>query len=100
MGGKVLGTIKRTAPKNKWKTNVALGGKAVHIKTSPIVKKLALKATKACNLEFTGVDLMLGDDGWVVEEVNRAPLFKGFVDATGIDVPDKLAKYLIRQAKK
>ncbi|MFQ5621413.1 MAG: RimK family alpha-L-glutamate ligase, partial [Candidatus Nanoarchaeia archaeon] len=35
LGGKVLGTTKRIAAKNKWKTNVAQGGKSVHVRTTP-----------------------------------------------------------------
>jgi len=100
LGDKVLGTIKRKATKNRWRTNVSLGAKAIHVKTTKEMKELALKATKACDLVFTGVNLIETPDGLMCLEVNRAPLFRGFVKATGIDLPRKLVRYLIKEAKR
>ncbi len=96
MGDKVLGAMKRTRLKEgEFRNNFVLGGKVEMAELTEDVKKLCVRAAQACGLLIAGVDLVfVGDDPskplfW---EVNRGPQFKGFMQATGIDVPREIIK--------
>ena len=100
VGDKVLGSIYRISY-TSWKTNVAQGAKALKAPKIPEVEELALKATKALNLYYAGVDIAeTPENGYVVFEVNAAPLWRGFQKATGINPADEIAKFVIDHIKK
>ena len=61
------------------------------------IKQLAVKAAKVCGLAVAGVDVAFRNFDMtrpVIWEVNKGPQFKGFMAATGIDVPMEIVKYL------
>ena len=98
LGGKVLGAIKRVRQKpGEFRNNVSRGGMAFPFKLTPKLEEIALKAAEIVRLSFAGVDIVLreGDNKPFLFEVNRSPQFKGFAAATGINVADRIAKYLI-----
>jgi RimK family alpha-L-glutamate ligase len=103
IGGKALGAIeRRSAKKNEFRHNVALGAKARQIPVTAEMKKIALAAAKVAKYEFAGVDLIRHRDTgkFYILEVNRSPEFEGFMKATGIDVPNELMKFLLRFRRK
>ncbi len=98
LGNQILGAIKRVrAKKGEFRNNVSLGGKVYPSKLDKKIKQIALRAAKIAQLSVAGVDIVLRDPDQkpFIFEVNRAPQFKGFMRATGINVPLKLAEYLI-----
>jgi RimK family alpha-L-glutamate ligase len=74
-GGAVVGSVRRQAAPGEWRTNVALGGKRVPFVPQPELVELALAAARASKLDLVGVDLLPGDGGWVVLELNGAADF-------------------------
>lgn len=90
-GGEVIGAIKRTSTTD-FRANAALGGKAESITLCDSEKKLALEASEACGAFFAGVDLILGDDGYKVCEVNSNMLFEAADKALGISVAGEIAQ--------
>ncbi len=99
LGNQVLGAIKRVRQRpDEFRNNVSRGGRAFAVKLTPFLEKIALSAAKIAQLSFAGVDIVLReeDDEPFLFEVNRSPQFKGFAAATGIDVADKIAQYLIK----
>ena len=102
VGDKALGAMERARTKtDEFRNNISLGGKARMFKLTPELGKTALKAAKIARLTFAGVDIVLRhpDGQPFIFEVNRAPQFKGFMKATGVNVPRKIAKYLISLKK-
>lgn len=102
LGGEVLGAIeRRSADPTDFRHNITLGGTATKIEISLEIKRLAIKAARALKYEFAGVDFII--DKYTGEtfilEVNRSPGFKGFVKATGIDVPLELMRFFLRFRK-
>ncbi len=98
LGKKVLGVMKRSSQsKSEFRNNYSAGG-AVEIADLPEeVKNLAVKAADVCGLWVAGVDVAFRDFDKtkpVIWEVNKGPQFKGFMKATGIDVPAEIVKYL------
>jgi len=100
VGGDVVGAMYRYAPEEDWRTNVALGGK-VEDATDEVPEEVlytARAATDAIGLDYAGVDLMEGDDGWSVLEVNPTAGFKGLFEATGRSPAPYIAKLAIERA--
>lgn len=116
LGEKVLGVMKRSAMQNsgEFRNNYSMGGKVEVAELPEEVKLMAVKAAKVCGLMVAGVDIMpksppkspldRGDlskslRDYVVLEVNKGPQFKGFMTATGIDVPSEIVKFLVELKK-
>ena len=59
------------------------------------MEDMAIRATHACHLEIAGVDLIVAADGTpYIMEVNYSPGFRGLESVTGIDIADKIIKYI------
>ena len=98
VGGRVLGAIERRAP--GWRTNLARGGSARRIALPEPLAALAVRAASAVGAEYAGVDLVSGSDGTMyVLEVNGIPGWKGFQEATGVDVAGTLVDFLASPAR-
>ncbi len=95
VGGEVLGAVHRIA-RNSWKANVALGAGMQPCRLRNEVAELASKAVRATGAEIGGVDLLERVDGELcVLEVNAGVEFRGFSDATGIDVAGAIVNYVL-----
>ncbi len=100
VGDRVVGAMFRYAPENDWRTNVALGGD-VEDATGELpaeVEEIALDATEAIGLDYAGVDLVEGEDGWFVLEVNPTAGFKGLFQATGRSPAPYIAELAVERA--
>ena len=83
---------------NDFRSNISSGGHGSIYEPSKEFIDLALKATKALGLDFAGVDVMFGIDGPIVCEVNSNPQFASTLKATGINLADYIADYIIKNA--
>ncbi len=84
VGDEIIGAMYRYAPEGDWRTNVALGG-AVENAVDDMPEEAAetaLYAAEVLGLDYAGVDLVEGHDGWFVLEVNPTAGFKGLYEAT------------------
>ncbi|KKQ50551.1 MAG: Ribosomal protein S6 modification protein [Candidatus Shapirobacteria bacterium GW2011_GWE1_38_10] len=103
LGEKVLGVMKRArANKNEFRNNYSAGGTVEVADLPEEVKELAVRAAKTCGLAVAGVDVAFRDFDMkkpVIWEVNKGPQFKGFMKATGVDVPTEIVKYLVSLKK-
>jgi RimK family alpha-L-glutamate ligase len=99
LGEKVLGVMKRSSQsKVEFRNNYSAGGSVEVADLPEEIKKLAVKAAKVCGLAVAGVDVAFRDFDMtkpVIWEVNKGPQFKGFMKATGIDVPAEIVKFLV-----
>jgi hypothetical protein len=86
VGDRVVGAIYRYAAGDDWRTNVHLGGDVEDAtdRLPPEAVAMARKATSVVGLDYAGVDLIEGTDGWFVLEVNPTAGFRGFYRATGV----------------
>lgn len=100
LGRCALGAIKRTAKKGDFRSNIAQGGTAEVYPLTNKLKKIAIASAKASGNEFAGVDIMFNSRNRpYILESNRAPQFKGFEEATGINVAREIVKYIERRVK-
>jgi glutathione synthase/RimK-type ligase-like ATP-grasp enzyme len=58
------------------------------------IEQCAVRAADCLGLDFSGVDFVVGDDGFGVLEANPSPMFVGFDEQAGTDVAGHLASYL------
>ncbi len=96
LGDRVLGAIRRHAPKGDWRTNVAIGGRAEAVRLEPNAEELALRAARAVGASVAGIDLLpdLDRDELVVIEANAVPGWRALAEATGVDVASEILAYL------
>ena len=96
----VIAAMSRTAQGEEWRANVALGGETADV-TDDLpdeVAEIARHATDAVGLDYAGVDVIEGEDGWYVLEVNPTAGFKGLFGATGISPAPYIARLAIQRA--
>ncbi|WP_254535054.1 RimK/LysX family protein [Halomarina litorea] len=100
VGEEVVGAMNRFAPEGEWRTNVALGGDVEDMtdEMPQEAKETALYASEVIGLDYAGVDLIEGNDGWYVLEVNPTAGFKGLYKATGRSPAPYIAKMAIERA--
>lgn len=100
VGDRVIGSMKRMAQHNEWRSNIHLGAKGVAIDLPEPVKEIAVRASKAVGLEISGVDMIFrGEDPYVLE-VNASPGFRGLLEATHVNAADAMVEYAAEKARR
>ena len=98
VGDRVAAAMYRVS--KSWKTNVSQGGRPVPFKPEKEVESTAVKAARAVGCEIAGVDLMEGERGLVVHEVNSQPGFMGLQTSSGVDIAGEMVDYIIEKSKR
>ena len=83
--------------KNDFRSNISNGGIGAKCEPNEEYIELAIKATKAIGLSFAGVDVMFGENGPIICEVNSNPQFASTLKATGVNLAEYIADYILRQ---
>lgn len=91
VGGEVVAGMQRHNP-NDFRSNITNGGTATPYNPSDSEINLALKACDALGLDFGGVDI-IGD---MVCEVNSNAHIINIMEATGINVAEKMFNYIVK----
>lgn len=94
VGGKVVGTMKRTAASGDFRANIHAGGKGEAIKLSLEERDMAVRATTLLQLPIAGVDILQSDKGPLLLEVNSSPGLQGIEKATGKDIAAEIIRYI------
>src|SRR6056297_2875512 len=100
VGDRVVAAMNRYAPEGEWRTNVALGGEVEDMtdRLPARVRQMALSAVDAVGLDYAGVDIVQGEDGYYVLEVNPTAGFRGLFEASGISPAPYIAQRAIERA--
>ncbi len=98
VGGRVRAAVERRAPAGEWRTNLAGGAAAVPIACAPPLRRIAEAAAAALGLDYAGVDVVVGPRGPTVIEVNGNPSWLGILEATGKDMAEEIADYVLGRA--
>jgi RimK family alpha-L-glutamate ligase len=94
VGGEVVAAARFRAAHGEWRSNAARGGSAVSLDPDGDEIGLAVAASRAVGLGICGVDLLPGEEGTLICEVNPTPGFRGLEEATGIDVAGAIVAHL------
>lgn len=79
---------------NDFRANITNGGSMKNYTPTEEEIAVAQKVCKALNLDFGGVDILLGKNGPIVCEVNSNAHFKNIFDCTGVNVADYIGEYI------
>ena len=79
-----------------FRSNISNGGKAINYEPNKEFLDLAIKASKALNLDFGTVDMLVDEFNHpIVCELNSNPQFKSTFDVTNVDLSDYIRDYII-----
>ena len=100
IGGKVVAYMKREN-KHSYLSNLATGGRASKVDLPQEYLDVAVKASKILDLDYCGVDLLIGPNNEpILSEVNSNAFFEGIEKTTGVNVAGSYAKYVLEQILK
>ena len=99
VGRSLVAAMERRGAKDEFRSNLHRGGTANMIELTPLEKATALKAARSMGLNVAGVDMLRSSHGPVVIEVNSSPGLEGIEKATGVDVANKIVRFVERHAK-
>ncbi len=99
VGDRVATAIYRVS--ENWRTNTALGGKAVPAEVDQELEEVSIKAAEALGGGVLGVDVVEDKDrGYLVVEVNAVVEFKNTIRVTGYDLGKDIVEYAVSIAKR
>ena len=98
VGGKVVAAMKRQGADGDFRSNLHRGGSASKIKLTPEERSTAVRAAKVMGLNVAGVDMLRGNHGPLIMEVNSSPGLEGIEAATGVDVADIIIDFVEKTA--
>ena len=99
IGRKVVAAMERTAQSGEFRSNLHRGGSAEVTKLTPAERRTAIKAAQAMSLHVAGVDILRSSRGPLVMEVNSSPGLRGIEESTGINVANKIIRFVEEHAK-
>lgn len=97
VGEKALGAIYRVPHSGSFVSNLSQGATPVKCELTEEMEELAISAAKAVGADFAGVDLIEGEEGLFLLEVNATPSGKGIKLACGIDVTGRIVDRLFER---
>lgn len=103
VGDEIVASMRRESTGEDFRANISLGGIAHEVNLSDEEKEVALKASKALNINISGVDMVRSKNGPLVIEINGAPDFTGewgLENVSGVDVAMKIIEFAIEGKEK
>lgn len=79
---------------NDFRANITSGGSMFNYEPDEEEIQVALKVCEILKLDFGGVDILFGENGPIVCEVNSNAHFKSIYDCTGVNVADCIVEYI------
>lgn len=95
VGRTVVASMFRHSANGDFRANVTNGGLMQHHQPNNREVDIAVKCMDALGLDFAGIDILFGEDGPVVCEVNSNAHMKNILMCTGINVADHIIRYVV-----
>jgi ribosomal protein S6--L-glutamate ligase len=89
--------MRRRAAADEFRSNLHRGGSSEIVELDKEFERVAVKSAQIMGLRVAGVDMLEGDDGPLVLEVNSSPGLEGIETATGLDIAGAIIDYIERQ---
>ena len=97
VGDRVVAAMRRVANGDEFRSNVHRGGRVERVELTPEYEQTAVRAAQIMGLRVAGVDLLEGNEGPLVMEVNSSPGLEGIETATKLDVAGAIIDYISNQ---
>ena len=98
VGDRVVAAMRRKARGREFRSNYHLNGTVEKVEISPEFEQQAVRAARVLGLNIAGVDLLEGNNGPLVLEVNSSPGLEGIEKASGINVAGEIIDYVMSEA--
>lgn len=99
VGDRVVAAYQRKANVKEKRANIHAGGVGEQILLDDATIRMVIKAAKSVGAQICGVDVLISHKGPVVIEINSSPGLQGVTKYTGINVAEKIAKFLFDKTK-
>ncbi|WP_457206867.1 RimK family alpha-L-glutamate ligase [Nocardioides sp. P5_C9_2] len=97
VGDRVVAAMRRVAQGDEFRSNVHRGGSVEPVELDPAFEEAAVRSAQIMGLKVAGVDMLEGNDGPQVMEVNSSPGLEGIETATKLDVAGAIIDYIDNQ---
>ena len=97
VGDRVVAAMRRTAQGDEFRSNVHRGGSVEAVTLDSDYEETAVRAAQIMGLRVAGVDILEGEDGPLVMEVNSSPGLEGVEAATKLDVAGAIIDFIDNQ---
>ena len=94
VGDRVVAAMRRVAVGDEFRSNVHRGGTVEPVELTPEYERAAVRSAQIMGLRVAGVDMLEGNDGPLVMEVNSSPGLEGIETATKLDVAGAIIDYI------
>jgi ribosomal protein S6--L-glutamate ligase len=94
VGDRVVAAMRRVAVGDEFRSNVHRGGSVEPVELTPEYERAAVRSAQIMGLRVAGVDMLEGNDGPLVMEVNSSPGLEGIETATKLDVAGAIIDYI------
>jgi ribosomal protein S6--L-glutamate ligase len=94
VGGRVVAAMRRISKNGNFRANLHQGGDSEAVRLPAEYETMAIRAAQVLGLRVAGVDILEGQDGPKVIEVNASPGLEGIEAATGIDVAGAMIEHI------
>ena len=94
VGDQVIAAMRRVAQGQEFRSNVHRGGNTQSVELNDEYRKTAIRAAQIMGLGVAGVDMLEGNDGPQIMEVNSSPGLEGIETCTNLDVAGAIIDYI------
>jgi len=94
VGDRVVAAMRRTAAGDEYRSNVHRGGSIEAVELDDAYRETAVRSAQIMGLRVAGVDMLEGETGPLVMEVNSSPGLEGIETATRLDVAGAIIDYI------
>lgn len=97
VGDQVVAAMRRVATGQEFRSNVHRGGRTETVELDENYKETAVRAAQIMGLRVAGVDMLEGNDGPQIMEVNSSPGLEGIETCTQLDIAGAIIDYIAAQ---
>ncbi|MDZ7842652.1 MAG: RimK family alpha-L-glutamate ligase [Gammaproteobacteria bacterium] len=97
VGDRVVAGMRRVAQGQEFRSNVHRGGVAEAVELPEEYRETAVRATQIMGLRVAGVDMLEGESGPQIMEVNSSPGLEGIEKCTQLDIAGAVIEYIAAQ---
>ena len=97
VGDRVVAAMRRVAQGDEFRSNVHRGGSVEPVELDAEYEQTAVRSAQIMGLRVAGVDMLEGNDGPMVMEVNSSPGLEGIETATKLDVAGAIIDFIDNQ---
>jgi ribosomal protein S6--L-glutamate ligase len=97
VGDQVVASMRRVAQGLEFRSNVHRGGRSEPVLLDEHYCETAVRAAQIMGLRVAGVDMLEGNDGPLVIEVNSSPGLEGIETCTRLDIAGAIIDYIAAQ---